>query len=108
MKCPSLAVETFCMGNSSSCRVLGMFSAGQQLDIQNLVKGGNLDGMRWPNFSDYRNWLQKFYEPSGFANGYRTGAIRDQKPHYCSIGCLGSSSTSDGIETQSSRNGQGL
>ena len=63
MKCTSLAVETFCMGNSSSCRVLGMFSAGQQLDIQNLVKGGNLDGMRWPDFSDYRNWLQKVYEP---------------------------------------------
>ena len=22
--------------------------------------------MRWPNFSDYRPWLQKFYEPGGF------------------------------------------
>jgi L,D-transpeptidase YcbB len=42
-------------------------SAGQQLDIQNLVKSGNLEEMRWPDFSDYRVWLQKFYEPSGFA-----------------------------------------
>ena len=25
-----------------------------------LVSQGNLDGMRWPNFSDYRSWLQKF------------------------------------------------
>jgi murein L,D-transpeptidase YcbB/YkuD len=46
---------------------LGCFSAGQQLDIQNLVKGGNLDGMRWPNFSDYRLSLQKFYEPTRYA-----------------------------------------
>ena len=46
---------------------VGCLSAGQQLDIQNLVKSGNLEGMRWPDFSDYRKWLQKFYEPSGFA-----------------------------------------
>jgi murein L,D-transpeptidase YcbB/YkuD len=42
-------------------------SAGQQSDIQNLVKSGKLEGMRWPNFSDYRDWLQKFYEPTGYA-----------------------------------------
>ena len=35
--------------------------------IQNLVSAGKLDGMQWPNFSDYRPWLQKFYEPAGFA-----------------------------------------
>jgi murein L,D-transpeptidase YcbB/YkuD len=53
---------------------LGCFGTGQQLDIQNLVKRGNLDGMRWPDFSDYRNWLQKFYEPSGFAPAWVQGA----------------------------------
>ena len=42
-------------------------SAGQQADIQNLVTRGKLDGMRWPNFSDYRDWLRKFYEPTGYA-----------------------------------------
>jgi murein L,D-transpeptidase YcbB/YkuD len=46
---------------------LACLSAGQQPDIQNLVTSGNLEGMRWPNFSDYGNWLQKFYEPTGFA-----------------------------------------
>jgi L,D-transpeptidase YcbB len=46
---------------------LACFSVGQQTDIQNLVTSGNLEGMRWPNFSDYRNWLQKFYAPTGFA-----------------------------------------
>jgi L,D-transpeptidase YcbB len=35
--------------------------------IQSLVTAGNLTEMRWPNFSDYKPWLQKFYQPSGFA-----------------------------------------
>lgn len=43
---------------------LACLSTGQQADIQNLVTSGNLEGMRWPSFSDYRNWLQKFYEPN--------------------------------------------
>jgi murein L,D-transpeptidase YcbB/YkuD len=42
-------------------------SIGQQADIQNLVTTGQTEGMRWPNFVDYRIWLQKFYEPAGFA-----------------------------------------
>lgn len=46
---------------------LARLSAGQQSDIQNLVNSGNLDGLRWPNFSDYRSSLQKFYEPTGYA-----------------------------------------
>ena len=39
-----------------------------------LVSQGNLDGMRWPNFSDYRSWLQKFYEPSGYAPAWVQGS----------------------------------
>jgi murein L,D-transpeptidase YcbB/YkuD len=31
--------------------------------IQDRIAAGSLEGMRWPNFSDYRVWLQKFYEP---------------------------------------------
>ena len=42
-------------------------SAGQQPGIQNLVTSGKLEGMRWPNFSDYRDWLRKLYEPTGYA-----------------------------------------
>jgi L,D-transpeptidase YcbB len=49
-------------------------SSGQQLDIQNLIASGNLDGMRWPNFSDYRTWLQKFYEPTGYASAWVQGS----------------------------------
>ena len=46
---------------------LAHLSAGQQSDIQNLVNSGNLEGLRWPNFSDYRASLHKFYEPTGYA-----------------------------------------
>jgi len=46
---------------------LACLSEGQQADVQNLVASGNLAGMRWPNFSDYRTGLQKFYEPAGYA-----------------------------------------
>jgi len=53
---------------------LACLSAGQQVDIQNLVTSGNLEGMRWPNFSDYRNWLKKFYEPTGFAPAWVHGS----------------------------------
>ena len=53
---------------------LASFSAGQQPDIQNLAASGNLEGMRWPNFSDYRDWLQEFYEPSGFAPAWVKGS----------------------------------
>ncbi len=35
--------------------------------IQSQVANGNLAGMRWPNFGDYKPWLQKLYEPVGFA-----------------------------------------
>jgi murein L,D-transpeptidase YcbB/YkuD len=52
---------------------LSCLGAAQQADIQNLVTSGNLEGMRWPNFSDYRNWLQKFYEPTGFAPAWIQG-----------------------------------
>jgi len=42
--------------------------------IQNLVSSGTLDGMRWPNFSDYRPWLQKFYQPTGYAPAWIQGS----------------------------------
>ncbi len=53
---------------------LASFSAGQQPEIQNLAASGNLEGMRWPNFSDYRDWLKQFYEPSGFAPAWVEGS----------------------------------
>jgi L,D-transpeptidase YcbB len=64
----------FAWGTALLFLSLASFSAGQQSDIQNLVASGNLEGMRWPNFSDYRDWLQKFYEPTGFAPAWVNGS----------------------------------
>ena len=55
---------------------LAHLSAGQQSDIQNLVNSGNLEGLRWPNFSDYRASLQKFYEPTGYPPAW----VREGQP----------------------------
>src|SRR5579862_3395866 len=48
-------------------------SSGQTSQIQDLVTSGNLEGMRWPNFTDYRGWLQKFYAPAGYAPAWVQG-----------------------------------
>ncbi len=53
-----------------TCLITGQ----QPSDIQNLVTSGNLEGMNWPNFSDYRTLLQKFYEPTGYAPAWVQGA----------------------------------
>ena len=49
-------------------------SLGQQLDIQSLVTSGQMESMRWPNFVDYRSWLQKFYQPTEFAPAWVSGS----------------------------------
>ena len=41
--------------------------------IQGIVSAGNLSGMRWPNFRDYSPWLEKFYEPAGYAPAWVQG-----------------------------------
>jgi L,D-transpeptidase YcbB len=64
----------FALGIAVVVVSLACLSAGQQPDIQNLVASGNLEGMRWPNFSDYRNWLQKFYGTTGYAPAWVQGS----------------------------------
>jgi murein L,D-transpeptidase YcbB/YkuD len=54
--------------------LIGHIAAQQSSDIQNLVTRGRLEGMRWPIFSDYRIWLQKFYEPIAYAPVWIHGA----------------------------------
>jgi L,D-transpeptidase YcbB len=53
---------------------LAHVSAGQQTDIRTLVTSGNLEEMRWPNFGDYRNSVQEFYEPTGFTPAWVQGS----------------------------------
>ena len=54
--------------------LLAHVSAGQQSDIRSLVTSGKLEEMRWPNFSDYRDSIQEFYEPTGFAPAWVQGS----------------------------------
>src|SRR6516225_8540979 len=42
-------------------------AVAQRSEIQTLVAAGNLTEMRWSDFRDYQPWLQKFYEPAGYA-----------------------------------------
>src|SRR5579864_4100433 len=35
--------------------------------LQAIIQTGNLSDLRWPNFSDYSNHLQKFYDSFGYA-----------------------------------------
>jgi len=53
---------------------LAHISAGQQVDIQTLVASGNLQEMRWPNFTDYRNSIQEFYGATGFTPAWVQGS----------------------------------
>ena len=54
--------------------LLAHISVGQQSDIRTLVTSGKLEEMRWPNFSDYRDSIQEFYEPTGFAPAWVQGS----------------------------------
>ena len=42
--------------------------------LQHLVMSGRVEGMKWPNFSDYQNLLQEFYEPTGYVPAWVRGA----------------------------------
>src|SRR4029077_419047 len=35
--------------------------------LQAMIKAGNLEELRWPNFSDYRKHLEYFYDSYGYA-----------------------------------------
>jgi murein L,D-transpeptidase YcbB/YkuD len=63
----------FALGTVALVLSLACASAGQSSEIQNLVTSGKLEGMRWPNFSDYRSGLQKFYGPAGYAPAWIQG-----------------------------------
>jgi L,D-transpeptidase YcbB len=53
---------------------IGCLGAAQQPSrVQSLVSAGNFDALRWPNFWDYQPWLQKFYEPTGYAPAWLQG-----------------------------------
>jgi L,D-transpeptidase YcbB len=42
-------------------------SAGSQTSLRNIIQAGYLAELRWPDFSDYRNHLVKFYDSYGYS-----------------------------------------
>ena len=41
-----------------------------------MVASGNLLGLRWPDFSDYRTRVRSFYEPTGYTFAWiRDGSV---------------------------------
>jgi murein L,D-transpeptidase YcbB/YkuD len=38
-----------------------------QASLRSIIQSGNLSELRWPDFSDYRKHLQKFYESYGYS-----------------------------------------
>ena len=71
---PSCRWSRFAWRTACFVVLLVCFSRAQQTDIQNLVASGNLEGMRWPNFSDYQKSVQEFYAASGFAPAWVQGS----------------------------------
>jgi murein L,D-transpeptidase YcbB/YkuD len=51
-------------------------ASGVQDELRVLASQGFLSELRWPDYSDYRVQVQKFYEPSGYAVAW----IQDLKP----------------------------
>jgi L,D-transpeptidase YcbB len=56
----------FLWGQALLCLTLACAALAQPSEIQSLISAGNLDGMRWPNFRDYRPSLEGFYQPVGY------------------------------------------
>jgi L,D-transpeptidase YcbB len=41
-------------------------SADASSSLRSIITAGQLSDLRWPDFSDYRDGLQKFYDPTGY------------------------------------------
>jgi hypothetical protein len=53
---------------------LNCFVVGQQPSpIRDLVMTGMLEGIRWPNFTNYQTLLLQFYEPTVYAPAWVQG-----------------------------------
>jgi murein L,D-transpeptidase YcbB/YkuD len=53
--------------------VLTCAATAQPPQIQRLIAAGQLNEMRWPNFSGLQSSLEEFYEPAGFSTAWVEG-----------------------------------
>ncbi len=54
----------------------GNFSTQAQGEVKGLIDAGMLSDLRWPNFTDYRIQVSKFYD----SGGYSAAWVRDGQP----------------------------
>jgi L,D-transpeptidase YcbB len=53
-------------GGSSATSATTAASAGDQAELGAIINAGMLPELRWPNFTDYRSYVKKFYETGGY------------------------------------------
>jgi L,D-transpeptidase YcbB len=68
------AASTMAAGHSSA--LPQQLSADGQASLQAIIKSGSLEQLRWPDFSDYRGHVTKFYDSYGGALPW----VREMQP----------------------------
>jgi murein L,D-transpeptidase YcbB/YkuD len=46
------------------------FGQSAQNELTSLISAGSFADLRWPNFSDYKNYVQEFYQEAGWSPGW--------------------------------------
>jgi L,D-transpeptidase YcbB len=69
LACAILTLNPGVLNDSSAlCRSAFLTSTSSQTEvIRDIIASGNLSTLRWPDFSDYKAHLKRFYESSGYS-----------------------------------------
>ena len=72
--CRAVALLTFVsLPSYHALRSQDQSHAAVNAMLREIVTGGRLADLRWPDFSDYRTHVMAFYEPTGFAPAWLQG-----------------------------------
>jgi murein L,D-transpeptidase YcbB/YkuD len=63
-------------GSKAAPTSVSEHSPSDQGALRSLIDAGNLADLRWPNFTDYRNYVKSFYEASNYSPAW----LRDGRP----------------------------
>jgi L,D-transpeptidase YcbB len=69
LACAILTLNPGALNDSAAlCRSAFLTSTSSQTEvIRDIIASGNLSTLRWPDFSDYKAHLKRFYESSGYS-----------------------------------------
>jgi L,D-transpeptidase YcbB len=74
---PAFAIAAFRQTSSSPGAVLPeVLTPAGQSELRQIIDSGNFSDLRWPDFSDYRGYVQEFYASYQYALPW----IRDRQP----------------------------